>query len=430
MPNLLIIGGAGDMVTVTIKVMLEHDEDIHLTIVDYDSKKLDQKRQYHGNPSRARFVQGDLFDKTRMNELMSGSELVLNAAGPYYKTASPVLEICMHQKVNYCDLNDEAESSMDLIAMHEQIKQAGICAYIGNGASPGVTNIWAKELMEELDEPEGVDTIWCTGDEGPIPYGRAVLAHTVGICGGHKEALSYKDGRTIRIPSFVLGEKVQFSQPLGEYMVYELAHPEPLTIPYFYPHLKQVRNLGGVHPQPQNGLLRGVSQAVYNNHLTIDEVIDFIQAINVGKFGSMKCWKYAWAGMRQQVKTGECGSSDFWQFVWKGLRGKRYEYRGGIVVRVWGRKGGRAVTLVRRSAASGPEKLFHTMAQATGAPFAALSRMILDGKVAPQHQKGVFSSEAWVDVNTFYQYMERYGVQKSQLVEPIYEEKRDMAAMA
>jgi hypothetical protein len=70
------------------------------------------------------------------------------------------------------------------------------------------------------------------------------------------------------------------------------------------------------------------------------------------------------------------------------------------------------------------------MAQATGAPFAVLSRMVLDGKVAPQHQKGVFSSEAWVDVNTFYQYMERYGVQKSQLVEPIYEEKRDIATMA
>jgi hypothetical protein len=49
--------------------------------------------------------------------------------------------------------------------------------------------------------------------------------------------------------------------------------------------------------------------------------------------------------------------------------------------------------------------------------------MILDGKVAPEHQKGVFSSEAWVDVKTFYQYMERYGVQKSQLVEPIYQEK-------
>ena len=422
MPNLLIIGGAGDMVTVTIKVMLEHDEDIHLTIVDYDSKKLEQKRQCLGNPSRARFVQGDLFDKTRMNELMSGSDLVLNAAGPYYKTASPVLEICMHQKVNYCDLNDEAESSMDLIAMHEHIKQAGIGAYIGNGASPGVTNIWAKELMEELNEPEGVDTIWCTGDEGPGPYGRAVLAHTVGICGGHKEALSYKNSKTTKIPSFVLGEKVRFSQPLGEYMVYELAHPEPLTIPHYYPHLKQVRNLGGVHPQPQNGLLRGVSQAVYNNHLTIDEVIDFIQAINVGKLGSMKCWKYAWAGMRQQVKTGECTSSDFWEFVWKGLRGKRYEYRGGIVVRVWGRKGGRQVTLVRRSSVSGPGELFNNMAQATGTPFAALSRMVLDGKVSPQYQRGVFSSEAWVDVNTFYNYMERYGVKQSQLVEPIFEE--------
>jgi hypothetical protein len=63
------------------------------------------------------------------------------------------------------------------------------------------------------------------------------------------------------------------------------------------------------------------------------------------------------------------------------------------------------------------------MAQATGTPFAALSRMVLDGKVAPQYLKGVFSSEAWVDVETFYRYMERYGAQKSHFVEPIFEEK-------
>jgi saccharopine dehydrogenase-like NADP-dependent oxidoreductase len=422
MPNVLIIGGAGDMVSVTIKAMLEHDEDIHLTIVDFDSHKLDKKRQFFDNPPKARFVQGDLFDKSRMNELMSGIDLVLNAAGPYYKTASPVLELCIHRKVNYCDLNDEAESSMDLISEHDDVKKAGIGAYIGNGASPGITNIWAKELMEELDEAWEVDIIWCTGDEGPVPYGRAVLAHTVGICGGHSEALSFRNGKATRIPSFVLGEKVRFSQPLGEYMVYELAHPEPVTIPHYYPHLKQVRNLGGVHPQPQNGLLRGLSQAVYNKHLTMDEVIDFIQKVNVGKTGSLKCWKFALAAMRRQVKKGDCTSSEFWQFILNGLRGKRYDYKGGIVVRVKGKKGGRTTTLVRRSAASTGE-VFNNMAQATGTPFAALSRMVLDGHVSPQHRNGVFSTEAWVDVKTFYRYMERYGAKESQLMESIFKEK-------
>lgn len=422
MPDVLIIGGAGDMVGITIKAMLEHDEDIHLTIVDFDSHRLDRKRQSFGDPHKARFVQGDLFDKSRMNELISGIDLVLNAAGPYYKTAIPVLELCMHRKVNYCDLNDEADSSMDLISKHDDVKKAGIGAYIGNGASPGITNIWAKELMEELDEAWDVDTVWCTGDEGPVPYGRAVLAHTVGICGGHGEALSFRNGRATRIPSFVLGEKVSFSQPLGEYMVYELAHPEPVTIPHYYPHLKQVRNLGGVHPQPQNGLLRGLSQAVCNRHLTMDEVIDFIQEVNVGKTGSLKCWKYAWAAMRQQVRKGECASFEFWRFILNGLLGKRYDYKGGIVVRVKGKRDGRTTTLVRRSAASTGE-VFNNMAQATGTPFAALSRMILDGHVSPQHRSGVFSAEAWVDVKTFYRYMERYGAKESQLMDPIFEEK-------
>ncbi|MGC9325631.1 MAG: hypothetical protein ACP5G0_12900, partial [Desulfomonilia bacterium] len=125
---------------------------------------------------------------------------------------------------------------------------------------------------------------------------------------------------------------------------------------------------------------------------------------------------------RQQVKKGECTRSEFWQFILNGLRGKRYDYMGGIVVRVKGEKKGRMTTLIRRSAASTGE-LFYNMAQATGTPFAALSRMVLDGHVLPSCRKGVFSTEAWVDVHTFYRYMERYGAKESHFVEPICEEK-------
>jgi len=64
------------------------------------------------------------------------------------------------------------------------------------------------------------------------------------------------------------------------------------------------------------------------------------------------------------------------------------------------------------------------MALATGLPFAALSRMILDRKVGAEHQKGVFSCESWVNTETFYQYMERYGVQKDIIMEPIFEESK------
>ncbi len=62
------------------------------------------------------------------------------------------------------------------------------------------------------------------------------------------------------------------------------------------------------------------------------------------------------------------------------------------------------------------------MGNATGLPFAALSRMILDGKLSDKHKTGVFAPEAWVDSQTFYQYMNRYGVSESTLMLPITEE--------
>lgn len=420
--KLLVIGGAGDMVTVTIRAILEYDDDVELTLVDNNSESLEKRKKEHNNPVNAKFLTGDLFDEKSMSDLIAEADLVLNAAGPYYETALPVLKICMDKGVNYCDLNDEAETTADAIEMHDQAKSSGIGVYLGLGASPGLTNIFAKELIEMLDEPEAVDTVWVIGDEGPGAYGRAVLAHAIHIFGGQGQALSYKNGRITTIPAFTLGEKVSFAQPLGDYMVYELSHPEPITISHYYPQLKQVRNLGGLHPQALNGLFRGLGQGVYKGQLTMDEAIDFIMDVMGGKFGSLKCWKHAWPSMRKQVKSGENSNSAFWKFVWMNLRGKHFDYRGGMVVRAWGMKDGRKVTLVRRTSALGPGTSLASMAESTGLPFAALSRMVLDGKVAPEHQKGVFCPEAWVDVPTFYSYMKRYGIEVKDLMEPIFEE--------
>ena len=422
MHKIVVIGGAGDMVTVTIKAIVEQDEDVHLTIVDYNAENLERRKQEHRHPHRAEFIRGDLFDQNLMNDLVSGADLVLNAAGPYYKTALPVLKICMANRVNYCDLNDEPDTSLEAIKMHEEVKKAGIGAYIGLGASPGLTNIFAKELIEKLDEPVGVDTVWVTGDEGDVPYGRAVIAHAILIFGGHKEALTYRDGKMTTISSFVYGEKFFFSPPLGELIVFELSHPEPITIPHYYPQLKQVRNFGGLHPQAQNGLFRGLGRAVADNRLRLEEAIDFVQAIAAGKSGSLKCWKHAWSGMREQVKTGENSSRDFWDFLWKSLQGKHYDFRGAVLVKVWGLKDGHTTKLVRRTASSGPGTFFCNMAQATGTPFAAVSRMVLDGQMAPEFRKGLYCPEVWVEVPVFYRYMKRYGVDKSDLVEPIFQE--------
>ena len=166
MKNVLVIGGCGDMVTVTIKTFLQYDEDIHLTIFDFNQEQLQIKRQAYGDSSRTRFIQGNLFDKPTVVKLIAEADLVLNAAGPYYKTAIPIVRMCIEGKANLCDLNDEPDASMDVIKMSKQVQEAGIGVYIGLGASPGLTNIWAKELMEKLDVTENIDTAWCTGDEG------------------------------------------------------------------------------------------------------------------------------------------------------------------------------------------------------------------------------------------------------------------------
>nr|WP_050570553.1 saccharopine dehydrogenase NADP-binding domain-containing protein [Acinetobacter colistiniresistens] len=356
----------------------------------------------------------DLYDKENLREVIKGAHLVVLGAGPYIRTSAPVIEACLEAKIPYLDFDDDVESTEHALALHEKAKAAGIPIYVGCGASPGMSNVLVVDAANQLDTVENIDCCWLVGDERP-GIGRAVLEHFLHITAG--DCLTWEDGKRVNHETFVEIGYAPLGEGQDEVLLYETAHPEPITLPRKYPNAKRIRCLGGLDPAPFNGLGRGVGLAVHNGEMTVKEGVDFLEDLLNKKLGSVKGWKAAISGMMGQVKRKESTFAAMVEFLTKSAIGQTYQYRGGLLARVSGTKNGRPAVAIRRSITAKQDPyLFKDMAAITGTACAAFMVLALDesGK-----RSGAFAPEDWAEPEAFYNALERVGTPRAEIVESV-----------
>ena len=79
-------------------------------------------------------------------EVVRGSTLVVNAAGPFFRMGPPALEACMDERVNYLDIGDDFEAAGLLLAFDRAARAAGITALQCAGLTPGLWNVVVRSL--------------------------------------------------------------------------------------------------------------------------------------------------------------------------------------------------------------------------------------------------------------------------------------------
>jgi hypothetical protein len=204
---------------------------------------------------------------------------------------------------------------------------------------------------------------------------------------------------------------------LGETLMYETAHPEPITLPRRYPDARRIRCIGGLDPAPFNGLGRGVGLAVHEGTMTVTEGVDFLEDLLNSKLGSVKGWKAALGGMRDQVKRGDTTAGEALRFLGKSAIRRTYPYKGGLLARVCGTKDGRPAVAIRRTPLAGPGSyLMKDMAAITGGATAAFMLLALD---EAGQRAGAFAPEDWADPQAFYRALERIGTPSHEIVESV-----------
>ncbi len=246
-PKVTVLGGCGAVGSVAVKTLVRHPEFSEIVIADYNLKKAkEMAAKLRGKQVTA--VKFDALNKASVEKAIRGSDIVVNCVGPFYNTVKPILSAVMKTRINYVDVCDDVDVTLDILEMTDRAKKAGITALIGMGSSPGVTNIIAKLVSGQfLSETDSVDIFHAHGGE-PVE-GEGVIGHRF-----HCMTIDipmYLDGRLQYVKYFEeSGMKLRqtFTFPvLGEIPIFPYPHPEQVTIPK-YIKLNRVTNKGSVVP--------------------------------------------------------------------------------------------------------------------------------------------------------------------------------------
>jgi len=411
--TLVVIGAAGQMTSIAVCALARTEPRWRFILCDINETALAAVGAEVSKTAAATTRRLDLFDADQLQAVIREADFVLHGAGPFQKTATLVRRACVAAGVAYLDLDDDVESSLEAVAVDDLARAHAVPLFVGCGASPGFTNILARDVLAQLDEPHSIDVAWCVGDEGPQEMGRAVVEHTMHIGAG--DCLGWREGRAVMRKTFEASRIMPFAPPLGDYLVYEVAHPETVHLPRTFPYLKDAVCWGGLHPAPMNGIIRGVALAHAEGRLTLDEACKFFQAVSRDDAGTWAGWKEAWAGMRQQNLRGEVSLIQTLRFLGKALRGKHATPHSGVVAVAVGMKQGRKVAVTRRSPASKPGGFWALMATCTGNSAAAFISLAADRS---ERLAGTCFPESWADPEAFYARCARMGFDLSEVIEP------------
>ena len=354
----LIIGGVGGMGQGVARDLVKQERvsDVILADLYPDPERLSAKLR---ESEKTTLVKMDVNDYDAMVTAFRDVDVVINTAGPFYKTAVPVAKAAVAAKVNYIDICDDYEGTEILFnsEIDQLAKGAGITVLTGMGSDPGTNNVLVKWYADRLDQVDDIYLYWVVS-----------IAELAGAAWDHSLHMTLG-----KIPQYINGELVyveggtdvvaeQFLEPLGTCRVRYVGHPQPLTLPKYIKGVKNVIIKGALIPLWVDELIKEQKDAGFLNTEPID-----VKGVEVRPYDmALKLWETIPVGRDNGPKSS------------------------GLKVIVKGTRNGDAVTYTA--------DMVGRMAPGTGLPASIAALMMNAGDVV---KKGVVAPEGCIDPDKF-----------------------------
>ncbi|WP_299980573.1 saccharopine dehydrogenase family protein [Desulfobacula sp.] len=354
----VIIGGVGGMGQGVARDLIKQQQVTDIILADLypDPERLSKKLREN---EKTTLIKMDINDHDIMVNAFKEIDVVINCAGPFYKTAVPVAKAAVAAKVNYIDICDDYEGTEILFnsEIDKMAKEAGITVLTGMGSDPGTNNILVKWYADKLDSVDDIYLYWVVS-----------IAELAGAAWDHSLHMTLG-----KIPQYINGELVyveggteetaeQFLDPLGTCHVRYVGHPQPLTLPRYIKGVKNVIIKGALIP------------------LWVDELIQ--EQKNTGLLGTEPI----------DIKGTKVTPYDIALKLWETIPKGRDNgpQSSGLKVIVKGKRDGQKVTYTA--------DMVGRMAPGTGLPASIASLMMDAGDVTV---KGVVAPEGCIDPAKF-----------------------------
>ncbi|MDD3845333.1 MAG: saccharopine dehydrogenase NADP-binding domain-containing protein, partial [Syntrophorhabdaceae bacterium] len=356
--KVLVLGGTGGMGQGVARDLIKQEriENVILGDINTDPERVQEKLRASAKVS---LVKIDVNDHAGMVGVIRGKDVVVNCAGPFYKTAVAVAKAAVEAKVNYIDICDDYEAAQILFAsdIDAEAKAAGITVLTGMGSDPGTNNVLVKWYADRLDRVDEIYLYWVVS-----------IAELAGAAWDHSLHMvlgkipQYIDGKLVEVDGGGGEELEHFLEPLGECLISYVGHPQPITIPRYLKGVKTVVIKGALIP------------------VWVDKLIKEQKAMGL------------LAGEPVDVKGGKVVPYDLALKLWDSIPKDRDNgpAASGLKVIVKGERQGKQVTYTA--------DIVGRMAPGTGLPASIAALMMDAGEVTV---KGVVAPEGCIDPDRF-----------------------------
>lgn len=250
--RVLVIGGTGGMGQGVARDLIKQEQikEVILGDINVDPNRVQEKLR--ASP-KVVLLKIDVNDHQGMVGAIKKVDVVINCAGPFYKTAVAVARAAVEAKVNYIDICDDYEAAEILFAsdIDKAAKDAGITVLTGMGSDPGTNNVLVKWYANKLDRVEEIYLYWVVS-----------IAELAGAAWDHSLHMilgkipQYLDGKLEYVDGGSGEETEKFLEPLGECLISYVGHPQPFTIPRYIQGVKKVVIKGALIPLWVDGLIK------------------------------------------------------------------------------------------------------------------------------------------------------------------------------
>jgi lysine 6-dehydrogenase len=354
----MVLGGAGGMGQGVARDLIKQQQVTNLVLGDLypDPARLAPKLR---DSEKVRLIKMDVNDHGAMVSAFKELDVVINCAGPFYKTAVPVAKAAVEAKVNYIDICDDYEGTEILFnsEIDKLAKEAGITVLTGMGSDPGTNNVLVKWYADRLDSVDDIYLYWVVA-----------IAELAGAAWDHSLHMTlgkvpqYLNGELVHVEGGTEVTAEKFLEPLGVCHVRYVGHPQPLTIPKYIKGVKNVIIKGALIPLWVDEMIKEQKDTGFLGREAVD-----IKGTKITPYDlALKLWETIPEGRDKGPQSS------------------------GLKVIVKGEKSGKKITYTA--------DMVGRMAPGTGLPAAIASIMMEEGHVA---EKGVVAPEGCIDPAKF-----------------------------
>jgi len=222
---------------------------VELRVVDRDERRASAV----GHKARVGWGTVDVADRDGLRTAIKGADTVVNAVGPYHRSALDIIDAAIDSGVHYVDMNDDHEVAEAVLldpSWDERARRADVTVLVDCGVVPGLSGMLVRYGSKLLDQAEEISIRFAWNYNRHYP---AAIQHFLRINSGRGP--QYLDGRLLRMPPLEGLEDVDFQQPIGRTCVYFTGVPDPVAIARFIPGVRSATAKGAFYQEEANRLL-------------------------------------------------------------------------------------------------------------------------------------------------------------------------------